>query len=121
MSALLAHRHPTTGPSRLFRVSRLSRYLCRNKHLIRRSSTDFQESGVSDYIATRSPLERRVTGFTFEEFDDATRIAETIKTLSQMKTGYRRGTLAQLHLMPRFVIENAEVAGVVGGREQALG
>ena len=30
-------------------------YLCRHKHLVRRSSTDFQESGVSDYIANEKP------------------------------------------------------------------
>jgi hypothetical protein len=84
-------------------------YLCRDGRLVRRTASDFQEFGNSDYIASKSPLEGRLRGFVFDEFDAAARVAATVRTLTEMNPGYRRATLRQLPLAPPFIQDAPEV------------
>jgi FkbM family methyltransferase len=84
-------------------------YLLRAGRAIRRRATDFQESGVSDYIASPFPLEQKLKGFQFADFDEATKIREAVRTLSVMKPGYGRFMVAEMHLAPAFIRNDKEV------------
>ena len=88
-------------------------YLAKGGHLVRRSSLDFQESGVSDYIASPYPLEGVVDGFKFEDFSNDFRISETIRALSVMKPGYGQAAAAQIAFAPDFIRNHAEIVKFV--------
>lgn len=78
-------------------------YLVRGGRVIRRRSTDFQESGVADYIAAPFPLEQRLTGVAFTDFDQATKLREVVRTLTVMNPSYVKSMIGEMHLAPDFI------------------
>jgi FkbM family methyltransferase len=88
-------------------------YLVRGNRIIRRASRDFQEAGLCDYVASPFPLEQQISGFRFIDFDEATKVRETIRTLSAMKPGYARFMVSEMHLAPEFIRKNKEVQELV--------
>jgi hypothetical protein len=78
-------------------------YLCKGGRLMRRGSSDFQESGVSDYIASKRPLEKVISGFKFEEQTEDYRLAETRRSLTQMLPGYASSALDQREFAPDYI------------------
>ena len=84
-------------------------YLVRASRVIRRRATDFQESGVADYIASPYPLEDRLKGVRFADFDQATKISEVVRTFTAMKPGYAKFMVREMHLAPDFIRNDESV------------
>ena len=78
-------------------------YLSKGGKLARRSSKDFQESGVSDYFATKRPLEEVLDGSLFGEHSEDYRLAETKRSLTKMLPAYGRSALEQRDLAPPYI------------------
>ncbi len=87
-------------------------YLCKYGRLTRRTSSDFQESGVSDYIASKTPLESTVTGFSFDDFDKEHKIKETRFSVTEMKHGYRLSAIDQMHLAPDWISNDPVISSI---------
>ncbi|MEM9084365.1 MAG: FkbM family methyltransferase [Pseudomonadota bacterium] len=89
-------------------------YLVRKGRCVRRSSSDFQEAGLSDYFATKKPLDESVLqGFSFEDFSDDEVFDATVFTLTQMKAGYKESAMQQMHLAPDWLKERLRQASVL--------
>jgi len=84
-------------------------YLVRGDRVIRRRASDFQESGLSDYVTAPFPLEQKLTGVRFTDFDEATKVREAMRTLSVMKPGYGRFMVSEMHLAPDFIRNNKSI------------
>lgn len=79
-------------------------YLIRNGRCVRRTSSDFQEAGVSDYLATKTPLDPSLLhGFDFTEFSDDEIFEKALFSMTEMKTGYRKSAKQQMHLAPEWL------------------
>ena len=87
-------------------------YLARAGRIIRRTSSDLQESGVSDYIACPFPLEDRLRGFLFSDFDTAYKIGEVVRMLTKMKPGYRLQMVSQMDLAEARIRDDPQVTAL---------
>lgn len=108
-----ANDHSPQDLIRFFEDAGKNVYMCRGGRLARRSSTDFQEAGLVDYVASPVPLEDKVSGFIFEDFSDKAKIESARHTLSSMNDGYKVALATQFYLAPEFMKVDAELCGLV--------
>jgi FkbM family methyltransferase len=94
-------------------------YWTRGNRVIRRGSGDFQEAGLADYIASPVPLEHKLEGFDFSDFDKVTKLKEVVRTLTVMKPGYRKFMDEGWHLAPDFIRNDKSVQELMAPLMQA--
>jgi len=87
-----------------------SLYMIFGTSLIKRTSRDFQEPGLTDYIATKKRIEGTNCGLKFREMAYEERVHQVVRALTLMKPGYRTFMLKQLESAPREIIDDHRVS-----------
>lgn len=89
-------------------------YLIRKGRCVKRSSSDFQEAGLSDYFATKATLNARISEtFSSDEFGDDEIFDATVFSLTKMKAGYKESGMQQLHLAPDWLKERLRQVSIL--------
>ena len=86
-----------------------SLYMIFGNLIIERKAHDFQEPGITDYIATKKKLDDIAAGFEFRPMPSEERIRQVVRALTQMTPGYRRFMLKQLESAPGDIVNDPRV------------
>lgn len=95
---------------KLFESKGYNIYLITNRLLCPRTSVDFQEFGIVDYLATKKNLAEYLKEFSIGEIPTERTIITALKTMNNMtKHGYRRFMAAELFYAPKEVVNDKRI------------
>ena len=93
----------------IFESSGYSVFLIRDKLLVPRTSSDFQEFPICDYLATRKPESMLPSKFRVGPLSEQESVRQTLRSLLEMGEKYRLSCISRIQMAPLWIRESKEV------------